>query len=269
MYKRQLLTTAKVSPWGVLAAAAMTLVALAVSWRLDLGLVRSISLSSIRSVLQLLLAGVLLVPALRSGAHLMWSWLWCFAMLIFATGLVRRRTTDLGEHRPSYLLCALAVTAPVASGLAVVFCFDVLPLQPSTLVPMAGIVLGNTLPATSAGAVRFVELVRDERGQIEAMLALGFKARTAIRPQITKAVKIALVPPIERMRMIGLVLLPGTMTGMLLAGVDPLEAVMTQMVVSFLILGGVTLTVTTVVFGCSLSAIDRGKLVLVNEGKAN
>ena len=81
--------------------------------------------------------------------------------------------------------------------------------------------------------MRFVELVREERGQIEAMLALGFRARAAIRPQITKTVKAALVPPIERMRMIGLVLLPGTMTGMLLAGVDPLKAVMTQMVVSF------------------------------------
>ena len=120
-----LLTTATVSPWGVLAAAAMTLIALAVSWRLGLGLVRSISLSSIRSVLQLLLAGVLLVPALRAGAHLIWSWLWCFAMLIFAVGLVRRRTTDLGEGRPSYLLSALAVSVPVASGLAVVFCFGV------------------------------------------------------------------------------------------------------------------------------------------------
>lgn len=190
-------------------------------------------------------------------------------MLIFAVGLVRRRTTDLGEGRPSYLLSALAVSVPVASGLAVVFCFGVLPLQPSTLVPMAGIVLGNTLPATSAGAMRFGELVREERGQIEAMLALGFRARAAIRPQITKAVKAALVPPIERMRMIGLVLLPGTMTGMLLAGVDPLKAVMTQMVVSFLILGGVTLTVTTVVFGCSLSAIDRGKLVGVQSNKVN
>jgi len=52
-------------------------------------------------------------------------------MLIFATGLVRRRTTELGEGRPSYLLSALAVSVPVTSGLAVVFCFGVLPLQPS------------------------------------------------------------------------------------------------------------------------------------------
>ena len=264
-----LVTAASVSPWGVLAAAAMIVIALAVSWKLDLGLARSIFLGSTRSVLQLLAAGVLLVPALRSGAHLIWSWLWCFAMLVFATGLVRRRTAELGEARPSYFLSALAVTVPMSSGLAVVFGFSVLPLQPSTLVPMAGIVLGNTLPATATGAIRFVELVRDERGQIEAMLALGFKSRASIRPQITKAVKIALVTPIERMRMIGLVLLPGTMTGMLLAGVDPLVAVMTQMIVSFLILGGVTLTVTTVVLGCSLSAIDHGKLVWVNSGQTS
>tara|TARA_Y100000590_G_scaffold65316_1_gene70539 strand:+ start:5131 stop:5535 length:405 start_codon:yes stop_codon:yes gene_type:complete len=125
---------------------------------------------------------------------------------------------------------------------------------------MAGIILGNTLPATSVGATRFVELVQDERGQIEAMLALGFGAHASIRPQVTKAVRTALTPPIERMRMIGVVLLPGTMTGMLLAGVEPLQAVMTQMVVSFLILGGVTLTVTTVVLGCSFSAVGQGRI---------
>ena len=181
-------------------------------------------------------------------------------MVVFATGLVRRRTASLGTNRPSVILSALAVSVPVAAGLTVVFCFGVLPLQPSTLVPMAGIILGNTLPATSVGATRFVELVRDERGQIEAMLALGFGAHVSIRPQVTKAVRTALTPPIERMRMIGLVLLPGTMTGMLLAGVEPLQAVMTQMVVSFLILGGVTLTVTTVVLGCSFSAVGQGRI---------
>jgi putative ABC transport system permease protein len=125
---------------------------------------------------------------------------------------------------------------------------------------MAGIILGNTLPATAAGAIRFVELVTEERGQIEAMLALGFKAKDAVRPQVVKAIKTALTPEIERMRMIGLVLLPGTMTGMLLAGADPIDAVMTQMVVTFLVLGGITVTVVTVVLGCSFSAVGDSQI---------
>lgn len=261
--------TTTVSPWGVVAAAGLVSLTLLASWWLDLGLIPSISLSSIRSVIQLLAAGALLVPALKSDAHLAWGWLWCGAMVLFATGLVRRRTADLGINRPSILLSVSAVTVPVAAGLAVVFCFGVLPLEPSTLVPMAGIILGNTLPATSAGAARFAELVREERGQIEAMLALGFRQHAAIRPQIRTAVKIALTPPIERMRMIGLVLLPGTMTGMLLAGVAPLQAVITQMVVSFLILGGVTLTVTTVVLGCAFSALSGGQLCSSATTEAN
>ena len=173
---RTLAAPATVSPWGVVAAAGLVSITLLASWRLDLGLVPSISVSSIRSVTQLFVAGILLVPALRSDAPLGWSWLWCGVMVVFATGLVRRRTAGLGSSRPSIVLSALAVSVPVAAGLIVVFCFGVLPLQPSTLVPMAGIVLGNTLPATSVGATRFVELVRDERGQVEAMLALGFGA---------------------------------------------------------------------------------------------
>ena len=191
---RTLAAPATVSPWGVVAAAGLVTVTLIASWRLDLGLIPSISMSSMRSVTQLLVAGILLVPALRSDAPLGWSWLWCGVMVVFATGLVRRRTASLGTHRPSVILSVLAVSAPVAAGLAVIFCFGVLPLQPSTLVPMAGIVRGNTLPATSVGATWFVELVRDERGQIEAMLALGFGAHASIRPQVTKAVRTALTP---------------------------------------------------------------------------
>lgn len=252
--------TATVSPWGVVATAGLVSVTLFASWRLELGLIPSISISSIRSVIQLLVAGVLLVPALKPDANLAWSWVWCGAMAVFATGVVRRRTTNLGPRRPSILLSLLAVSTPVAAGLVIVFGFGVLPLKPSTLVPVAGIVLGNTLPATSAAAARFVELILEERGQIEAMLALGFRPRASIRPQVKKAVQLALTPPIERMRMIGLVLLPGTMTGMLLAGVEPFQAVMTQMVVSFLILSGVTLTVTTIVLGCAFSALSGGRI---------
>lgn len=252
--------TVTVSPWGVAVTAALVALTLVVSWRLNLGLHKVVFLSSTRSVLQLLATGLLLVPALRADAHLGWAWLWSGTMLIFATGVVRRRTKPLGRNRPSFVLSAVSVTCPLAAGLTVIFCFGVLPLKSWTLVPMAGIILGNTLPATAAGAIRFVELVAEESGQIEAMLALGFKPKDAVRPQVAKAVKTALTPEIERMRMIGLVLLPGTMTGMLLAGADPLAAVMTQMVVTFLVLGGITVTVATVVLGCSFSVVSDGRI---------
>ena len=251
---------ATVSPWGVAATALLVALTLVVSWRLKLSLHRVIFLSSTRSVAQLLATGLLLVPALRPEAHLAWAWIWSGAMVVFATGVVRRRTKPSGGNRPSVILAAVAVACPLAVGLVVVFCFGVLPLRPWTLVPMAGIILGNTLPATAAGAIRFAELVRDERGQIEAMLALGFGARAAVRPQVARAIRTALTPEIERMRMIGLVLLPGTMTGMLLAGADPIDAVMTQMVVTFLVLGGITLTVATVVIGCSYSVVSANRL---------
>ena len=255
-----------VSPWGVAVTAALVALTLAVSWRLNLGLHKVVFLSSTRSVVQLLATGLLLVPALRQDAHLGWAWLWSGMMVIFATGVVRRRTKPLANNRPSIVLSAVAVTCPLAAGLTVVFCFGVLPLKPWTLVPMAGIILGNTLPATATGAIRFVELVTEERGQIEAMLALGFKPKDAVRPQVAKAIKTALTPEIERMRMIGLVLLPGTMTGMLLAGADPIDAVMTQMVVTFLVLGGITVTVVTVVLGCSFSAVGDGKMSTQRHG---
>ena len=79
---RTLAAPATVSPWGVVAAAGLVSITLIASWRLDLGLIPSISISSIRSVTQLLIAGILLVPALRSDAPLGWSWLWCGVMVV-------------------------------------------------------------------------------------------------------------------------------------------------------------------------------------------
>ncbi len=78
------------------------------------------------------------------------------------------------------------------------------------------------------------------------MLALGFS-----RPQVSKMVgaivaRSALIPQIERTKVVGLIALPGAMTGLLLAGVDPLQAVLIQLVVMYLVLGSVTTSVLLV-----------------------
>ncbi|WP_420444868.1 ABC transporter permease [Candidatus Poriferisodalis sp.] len=238
-------------------AASLTLVAAVVvlsAW-LRLGITRSVVVAAARAAAQLSAVGGVLIVVLRPEAALVWSWLWVAAMVVLATGVVRRRTQRLKPFQPSTVLIVAAVLVPLSVCLAVTFGLGVFDLTPTALVPIAGILLGNSLPTTIAAAARIEELLFDERGQIDAMLALGFDSSSAIRPQVRKAIRSALVPQVERTSVVGLVALPGAMTGMILAGADPLDAVAAQMIVMFLILGGVAFTVAVVVLGTARSVM--------------
>jgi putative ABC transport system permease protein len=89
----------------------------------------------------------------------------------------------------------------------------------------------------------------DKRPEVEARLALGQPWQDASRPYVRSAVRLALVPQIETTKALGIVFLPGAMTGLILAGVEPLDAVQVQLAIMFLILGAVATTVTVVGIG--------------------
>ncbi|MGY9071976.1 MAG: ABC transporter permease [Acidimicrobiales bacterium] len=251
-----------INGWGVAASLILVAVTIAVSvWR-KLGLERSVAIATVRAVVQLLAVGVVLVPVLADDAPMFWAWIWVGLMIAIAVVVVRRRTGKLQHLRPGIVVALVAIAAPLAVSLAVVFGFGVLELAPFAIVPVSGILLGNTLPATVAGAVRLQDQITSERGQIEAMLALGFPPSEAIREQTRTSIRAALLPQIERTNVVGLIALPGAMTGMILAGVDPLEAVLTQIVVMFLILGGVALTVTTVTLALASKAFSEDMRLL-------
>jgi putative ABC transport system permease protein len=132
-----------------------------------------------------------------------------------------------------------ALTGAVGVTLALLFGLGVFPLAPVTLVVIAGITLGNTLPAAVQAADTVTTEFIDHRNRVEALLALGFDRQGASRVITSSAVRNALLPQIERTKVIGLIALPGTMTGMLLAGAEPVSAVLVQLVITYLVLGSV------------------------------
>ena len=102
------------------------------------------------------------------------------------------------------------------------------------------------MPATVLAVSRTNEHLVSGRGELEALLAIGMN-----RPQVSRMVgamvaRSALIPQIERTKVVGLIALPGAMTGLLLAGVEPIQAVLVQLVIMYLILGSVTTSVLLV-----------------------
>ena len=232
-----------VGPLGVAASLILVAVAVALSWRERLGLGRSIMWSAERALAQLLVIGMALGLVLADDAPMAWSWAWVVAMVAIGAATVASRSSGVPGV---FALTFVALSVAVATSIAVVFGFGIFPYEPRTLVPTAGMLLGNTIAATVLAVRRTTTEIREHSEEIEVRLALGQPARTAVRAHLAEAMSTSITPQIEQTKIVGLIALPGTMTGLLLAGVEPLDAVLTQTVVMFLILGSVAVTAVVV-----------------------
>ena len=142
-----------------------------------------------------------------------------------------------------------------ALSIAVVFGFGVIDFEPVALVVIAGITIGNAVPITVLGANQAMSVARTGVGQLEATLSLGFERWDAVRFLAPTAARAALIPQIERTRVVGLIALPGAMTGLLLGGVDPIDAVVIQLLVMYLVLGSAAVCVVTIVTAVLRAAV--------------
>ncbi len=128
--------------------------------------------------------------------------------------------------------------------------------NPRYAIPILGMILGNTMNGVSLGLERLLSGAVRERVAIEAQLALGADAARAMRPVVRDALRAGLIPTINGMAAAGVVSLPGMMTGQILAGVPPLEAVKYQILIMFLIAGGTGIGLFAAVFGARKRLID-------------
>lgn len=240
--------TTDISFIGLALASSFVLVAVLLSTWQHLGLGRQILWASARALVQLLVIGFVLAFLLQPGRSLWWSVVWVVLMLPFAADVVARRAPEV-PHVRRLSLVAFGVTSFAILGL--LFGLGVIPLEPRTLVPLAGMMIGNSMTATVLVATRIVAEFKEQRPLIEVRLALGFLAKEAFQPYLRSAMKTALVPQIETTKAVGIVFLPGAMTGLILAGVDPIEAVRVQVVVMYLVLGSVAVSTSTVAVGLS------------------
>ena len=233
--------------WGLVASLTMVILTVGISLFLKLKLERDLTIATGRSIGQLVIAGWALTLVLKDETSIVWAWLWVVAMIPFAAISASRR-----EQRLRGLVWPTASGYPLGVGLRlpVLFASHILPLESRVLVPIAGMIVGNSLRVVVVAATRLVDAVRDSQLEIEAMLSLGFTRHKAVKRTVSETLKLSLTPQIETTRTVGVVFLPGILTGLILAGVDPLEAALMQAVILFLILGSAAITgLIVVLFG--------------------
>lgn len=222
-------------------AAILILINLGLSVLLRLGLARTLALASVRMVAQLLLLGFILeyIFALNTPPPILGVGM---VMVIFAGVASVRRTHRrfAGIYWNSLITVFAAsflVTGAALSGILQIHPW----YQAQYSIPLLGMVLGNTLTGISLALDRFMDGVARERNQIEGLLALGATRWEAAHRLIRESLRTGMIPIINSMMVMGIVSLPGMMTGQLLAGAAPGSAVRYQIVIVFMIAAAVAL----------------------------
>lgn len=228
---------------GLAASLILILITLGISMWRHLRLEREVLIATGRAMAQLLAVGYVLVVIIDPDQPIAYAWIWLVFMVAFAAWTVSRRAKEVPGVLP---LAALALGTSTAVTSAVIFGLGIFPVEARAIVPIGGMMVGNALTATVVAGRRIVAEFSEKRAEVEARLALGQPWREAAGPSMRSALRTGMTTQIETTKAVGLVFLPGAMTGLILAGVDPAEAVRVQAAIMFLILGAVAINVVVI-----------------------
>ncbi len=243
----------------VLLAALSLMIASGFSILLALNVHRRLAISAVRMVAQLLLVGLMLryVFAISSPAITL---LVLAAMLAAATYEVySRQQFRFGGWR-RFGLGGLPITIATlfVSGLALTTALrEAAWLDPRHAIPLLGIILGNVMNGTSLALNAMLTSVQREKRAIEARLSLGSDRFQALGEIRISATRNGLIPVINQMAGAGIIVLPGIMTGQILAGMDPLDAAKYQILLMLLLAGAGTIGVIAATQLCVFAITDE------------
>lgn len=230
--------------FSLLLALSFVLVAVMVSVKEDLGLERDLLIGTVRAFVQLMIIGYVLKIIFDLE-----KWPYIVLMLIFMVLVAARNAEKRGKGIRNVLpILLLAIGAGELVTMGMMLGLRIIPFEPQYVIPISGMIIGNSMVASSLTLNRIKAEIESRREEILVLLGLGATARQASGSSLQAALKSAMIPTIDSLKTVGLVQLPGMMTGLIIGGVSPVEAVKYQVVVMFMITSAVSLTSMMVAF---------------------
>jgi putative ABC transport system permease protein len=221
----------ELDPLDLVWALGMMAIAIGLSSWQRLGLELQLAIATGRTVVQLLVVGYILAVIFAFNKPIPVLGV-ILVMLTIATVTARNR---IGKKIPR--LVPVVFGSMFFSTALVLSYTNLLIVQPRTwydpqyLIPLAGIVLGSAMNGAAIAGERFVSTISSSRLEIETHLSLGATPQQAVAPYRKEAIRAGLIPILNQMMVVGIVTLPGMMTGQLLSGIDPLNAASYQILI--------------------------------------
>ncbi|KEI55359.1 membrane protein [Enterococcus faecium UC7256] len=221
----------EISNLSLLLSSVLLIVALLIDYKEKLGLGNDIFIAGIRAVVQLFLIGYVLSYVLRVDNNFL-----TLAMVLFIVfnASYNAHTRSEGINR-SFKISTTAIGVGTALLLILVFS-GVIDWTPSQIVPITGMIASNAMTAIGVTYRSLNSKFTDQRQQVLEKLALGANKKQASMSIVRESVKTGMASSIDRTKTVGLVSLPGMMSGLIFAGIDPVQAIRYQIVVMFMLI---------------------------------
>ena len=211
--------------------------ALIISFHEKIGLEKDMLISVGRAIVQLIIVGYLLKFIFQIN-HV-WITLAMMLIIIFNAAANARKRASTLRHAFSISLIAILTSTGVTLGLLVLS--GAIKFVPSQIIPITGMIASNSMVAIGLSYRSMLTQFKDQRQAVLERLALGASLKQASIAIVRESIKTGMSPTIDSAKTVGLVSLPGMMSGVIFAGVDPVKAIMYQILVTFMLLSATSL----------------------------
>ncbi|MED6136609.1 Agglutinin-like protein 3 [Stylosanthes scabra] len=229
-----------------LAATAVVVLAMVLSFWQKLGLESEMLIAIVRAFIQLSIIGFVLQFIFDQG-----NAGWIILAYLFMVSVAGYTAGQRAKYVPrgKYVAFASILTGTAVTMFMLVI-LNVFPFTPRYIIPVAGMLVGNAMTVTGVTMKRLRDDIKTQINLVETALALGATPRQASHQQLKRSLVIALSPVIDNTKTVGLISLPGAMTGLIMGGASPLEAIQLQIVVMNMMIGASTMSSIMATYLC-------------------
>jgi putative ABC transport system permease protein len=234
--------------WQMIAFTGFIILSSLTSLALKLKLEKDLWIGAVRTFSQLFLMGFVLKYVFEHANVFLVTGLFIW-MVFWASRIINKRVENKPFELQTPIFLTMVVTYMLISSITTGGLLQVDKwYEPAIFIPLAGMVIGNSMNAIALSLDRLFAELRDKRAEVEQMLIFGADSKEAMRPALQAAVRTGMIPSINSMMSVGLVFIPGMMTGQILGGQDPVDAAEYQIMIMLMISSSVAL-------GCSFVTV--------------
>ena len=226
---------------SLLISFSFVLLSLILIFKEKFGIGKEIFVAEILALAQLVILGYVIGIIFNLGIY------YAVVMILFmisVSALMVKRNVTKEKNRKIIAAAFLSTFTITIIALIILTLSKTILFEVRYLIPLMGMVIGNSTNAMSIGLERFLSDLKSEKDVLWGYLALGATEKQSVHGFVKKAVRAALTPHLNSTKAVGLIFIPGTMVGMLLAGVDPLEAAKVQITIMWMIMSSNIFSVT-------------------------
>lgn len=245
------------SPISLILSFSLVLIALAIAFKEDLGIEKEMLYAVIRMVIQLIIVGFVLEYIFQLESRLV-----TILIIVFMCFNAAYNASKRGEGIPhAFRTSIIAIALGASVSLTILVVTGAINFTSQEMIPVTGMIGGQAMNIIGLSFRNIRISFKDHKQEIEEKLALGADTKLASKSLIRESIQGSLQPTVDTIKTVGLVTLPGMMSGLILAGANPISAIMYQMMVYFMIAAVAVIASVTTVYLSSPYFFDNGRLL--------